>query len=137
VGIATQDPELRKKFNGKPEHVVNFFFLLAEEVREYMAQLGIRSMDELVGRADFPGHPLTICRVPTWDVCPVPLCASRCAVESVYRSRLLSCLSRVSCRVYRTDYMELTLRHAMRQSRTPMTHARRYRASQSTCIQLS
>jgi len=66
------------------------------------------------------------------DVGRVP---SRCAVERVYR-RLLSCLSRVSCRVYRTDYMELTLRHAMRQSRTPMTHARRYRASQSTCIQL-
>jgi glutamate synthase domain-containing protein 3 len=53
VGIATQDPLLRKKFNGKPEHVVNFFFLLAEEIREYMASLGVRSMDELVGRADF------------------------------------------------------------------------------------
>ncbi len=52
VGVATQDPLLRKKFSGKPEHVVNFFFLLAEEIREYMASLGIRSLDELVGRSD-------------------------------------------------------------------------------------
>ncbi|RYH28910.1 glutamate synthase large subunit [archaeon] len=52
VGIATQDPLLRKKFNGKPEYVVNFFFLLAEEIREYMAELGVKSIDEMVGRAD-------------------------------------------------------------------------------------
>jgi len=52
VGIATQDPELRAKFNGKPEHVVNYFFLLAEEVRELMARLGFRTMDEMIGRAD-------------------------------------------------------------------------------------
>ena len=52
VGIATQDPELRAKFAGKPEHVVNFFFLLAEEVRGYMAQMGFRSLSEMVGRAD-------------------------------------------------------------------------------------
>ena len=52
VGVATQDPVLRKKFQGKPEHVVNYFFFVAEEVREIMAQLGIRSFDELVGRAD-------------------------------------------------------------------------------------
>lgn len=52
VGIATQDPLLRKKFAGKPEHVVNFFFLLAEEIREYMAKVGVRTMDELVGRVD-------------------------------------------------------------------------------------
>jgi len=52
VGIATQDPELRKKFAGKPEHVVNFMFLLAEEVRGYMARMGFRTMDEMVGRAD-------------------------------------------------------------------------------------
>jgi len=52
VGVATQDPVLRKKFSGKPEYVVNYFFLMAEEIREYMAQLGVRSMDELVGRAD-------------------------------------------------------------------------------------
>ena len=52
VGVATQDPVLRKKFQGKPEHVVNYFFFVAEEVREIMAQLGIRTFDELVGRTD-------------------------------------------------------------------------------------
>ena len=52
VGIATQDPELRKRFKGTPEHVVNYFFFVAEEVREIMASLGIRSMDELIGRSD-------------------------------------------------------------------------------------
>ena len=52
VGVATQDPELRKKFSGKPEHVVNFFFFIAEEAREIMAQLGIRKFDDLIGRVD-------------------------------------------------------------------------------------
>jgi len=52
VGVATQDPELRKKFAGKPEHVVNYFFFIAEEARQIMAQLGIRSFNELIGRAD-------------------------------------------------------------------------------------
>jgi hypothetical protein len=52
VGIATQDPVLRKKFEGKPEHVVNFMMFIAEEVREYMAQLGFRTIDEMVGRVD-------------------------------------------------------------------------------------
>lgn len=52
VGVATQDPVLRRKFQGKPEHVVNYFFFVAEEVREIMAQLGIRTFDELVGRSD-------------------------------------------------------------------------------------
>ncbi|CAN0437521.1 unnamed protein product, partial [Laminaria digitata] len=52
VGVATQDPVLRRKFTGKPEHVVNFFYLMAEEVRETMAQLGFRSIEEMVGRVD-------------------------------------------------------------------------------------
>ncbi|KAG1151514.1 hypothetical protein G6F38_001223 [Rhizopus arrhizus] len=52
VGIATQDPELRKKFEGSPEHVVNFFYYLAEEMRGYMAKLGFRTINEMVGRAD-------------------------------------------------------------------------------------
>lgn len=52
VGVATQDPVLRAKFAGKPEHVVNYFFFVAEEVRQIMAQLGIRKFDELIGRAD-------------------------------------------------------------------------------------
>jgi glutamate synthase domain-containing protein 3 len=52
VGIATQDPALRAKFYGTPEHVINFFFFIAEEVREIMAQLGFRTFDEMVGRVD-------------------------------------------------------------------------------------
>ena len=52
VGVATQDPELRKRFTGKPEHVVTFFRFIAEEVREFMAKLGFRTMDEMIGRAD-------------------------------------------------------------------------------------
>ena len=52
VGVATQDPELRKNFTGKAEHVVNFFRFIAEEVREYMAALGFRTMDEMIGRVD-------------------------------------------------------------------------------------
>ncbi|MEN9472304.1 MAG: hypothetical protein RLZZ495_393, partial [Pseudomonadota bacterium] len=52
VGVATQDPDLRKKFSGKPEHVVNYFFFIAEEVRQIMAQLGIRKFDDMIGRAD-------------------------------------------------------------------------------------
>jgi glutamate synthase (NADPH/NADH) large chain len=52
VGVATQDPVLRRKFEGKPEHVVNYFFFVAEEVRELMAQLGIRKLDQLIGRSE-------------------------------------------------------------------------------------
>src|SRR3990172_7443857 len=52
VGIATQDPALRAKFTGQPEHVINFFFFIAEELREIMAQLGFRKMDEMIGRMD-------------------------------------------------------------------------------------
>jgi glutamate synthase (ferredoxin) len=52
VGVATQDPELRKQFSGKPEFVENFFRFIAEEVREYMAQLGFKTMDEMIGRVD-------------------------------------------------------------------------------------
>ena len=52
VGIATQNPELRKRFNGKPEYVINFMRFIAEELREYMAKLGVRTVDELVGRTD-------------------------------------------------------------------------------------
>ncbi|MDH3210377.1 MAG: glutamate synthase-related protein, partial [Burkholderiaceae bacterium] len=52
VGVATQDPVLRKKFQGRPEHVVNFFFFVAEEARQIMAQLGIRKFNDLIGRSD-------------------------------------------------------------------------------------
>lgn len=52
VGIATQDPDLREKFAGQPEHVINFFYYMAEEMREVMARLGLRTVDEMVGRSD-------------------------------------------------------------------------------------
>ena len=52
MGIATQNPELRKRFRGKPEHIVNFMHFIAQELREYMAKLGIRTVDELIGRTD-------------------------------------------------------------------------------------
>lgn len=52
VGVATQDPELRKKFTGKPEHVINYFFFVAEEMRQLMAKLGFRTVSEMVGQSD-------------------------------------------------------------------------------------
>ncbi len=52
VGIATQDPVLRARFTGQPEHVINFFFFIAEQIREHMARLGFRTMDEMIGRVD-------------------------------------------------------------------------------------
>jgi glutamate synthase domain-containing protein 2/glutamate synthase domain-containing protein 1/glutamate synthase domain-containing protein 3 len=60
VGVASQDPELRRRFNGKPEHVVNYLFMVAEEVREFLAQMGMRSLEQLVGRVDLiePGEAL-------------------------------------------------------------------------------
>ncbi len=56
VGVATQDPQLRKKFSGKPEHVINFFYFVAQELREIMANLGFKSIDEMVGRVDKMTH---------------------------------------------------------------------------------
>ena len=52
VGIATQDPELRKRFGGKPEHVINYFFFVAEQLRQIMAEMGLRTINEMVGRVD-------------------------------------------------------------------------------------
>ncbi len=52
VGIATQDPKLRKRFTGKPEHVINYFFMVAEEIRELMAKLGFRNLNNMIGRSD-------------------------------------------------------------------------------------
>ena len=52
VGVATQNPELRAKFTGDPQHVVNFMRFIAQELREYMARLGFRTVDEMVGRTD-------------------------------------------------------------------------------------
>ena len=61
VGVATQNPELRKRFRGKPEYVVNFMRFIAQELREYMAKFGVRTLDELVGRTDL----LKVKNVPT------------------------------------------------------------------------
>jgi glutamate synthase (NADPH/NADH) large chain len=60
VGVCTQDPVLRKKFTGQPEHVINYLFLVAEEARKYMAQIGVRTVDEMVGRVDLlePGKAI-------------------------------------------------------------------------------
>ena len=63
VGVATQNPELRKNFRGKPEYVINFMRFIAQNLREYMAKLGIRTIDELVGRTDL----LKVKEVPTSD----------------------------------------------------------------------
>lgn len=52
VGVATQDPELRKRFTGKPEHIINFFFFVAEELRQIMAKLGFRTVEEMIGQVD-------------------------------------------------------------------------------------
>ena len=60
VGIATQDPELRKKFSGSPEHLVNYFFMVAEELRQIMAKLGIRTIEEMIGRVDLLDTDKTI-----------------------------------------------------------------------------
>jgi glutamate synthase (NADPH) large chain len=60
VGVATQNPELRKRFTGKPEFVVNFFEFIAEEVREYLAALGLRSLEEAVGRVDLLDTALAV-----------------------------------------------------------------------------
>ncbi len=70
VGVATQNPELRKRFSGKPEYVINFMRFIAEELREYMAKLGVRGVDELVGRTDLlrmKEHP-TSKRAATLDL---------------------------------------------------------------------
>ena len=63
VGVATQNPELRKRFRGKPEYVINFMRFIAQNLREYMAKLGVRTIDELVGRTDL----LQVKEVPTSD----------------------------------------------------------------------
>jgi glutamate synthase domain-containing protein 2/glutamate synthase domain-containing protein 1/glutamate synthase domain-containing protein 3 len=72
VGIATQDPELRKKFEGKPEHVVNFMMFIAEELREYMAQLGFRTLADMVGHVECLDSNNAI---QHWKACNVDLTA--------------------------------------------------------------
>ncbi|GAC1468073.1 MAG: glutamate synthase large subunit [Chloroflexota bacterium] len=79
VGIATQDPELRSRFAGKPEHVVNYFFFLADEVRQLMAELGSRRFDDMVGRTD---RLQTREALDHWKACGLDLSAVLCAPSS-------------------------------------------------------
>ncbi len=55
VGVATQNPELRKKFTGDPQHVINFMYFIAQELREYMAKLGFRTINEMIGPQRYVG----------------------------------------------------------------------------------
>ena len=73
VGIASQDPVLRKNFAGKPEHVINYFFFVGEEIRELMAQLGFRRMDEMIGRMDKlrPGKAIDHWKAQGLDLRPI------------------------------------------------------------------
>jgi len=73
VGIATQDPVLREKFAGRPEHLLNYFFFVAEEVRELMAQLGFREMDDMIGRCDVLRQTASSChsKARTLDLAPL------------------------------------------------------------------
>ncbi|MCE9615305.1 MAG: glutamate synthase large subunit [Lentisphaerae bacterium] len=79
VGIATQDPELRKKFAGKPEHVINYLFLVAEHARRVMAELGFRTMNEMVGRTDClePRHAIAHWKMDGLDLTPVLVPAAK------------------------------------------------------------
>ena len=62
VGVATQNPELRKRFRGKPEYVENFMRFIAQELREYMAKLGFRTVDEMVGRSELLKKKEHVCK---------------------------------------------------------------------------
>mgnify|MGYP001316355915 CR=1 FL=1 len=79
VGIATQDPELRKLFKGQPEHVINYLFMVAEEVRRWLASMGLRSMDEAIGRVDLlaPDDAIAYWQQRGVDLSPILLPAQR------------------------------------------------------------
>src|SRR5690606_10654967 len=73
VGVCTQDPVLRKKFTGQPEHVINYLFLVAEEARGYMAKMGVRTFDELIGRVDLlePDRAIARWKADGIDLTPI------------------------------------------------------------------
>jgi glutamate synthase (NADPH/NADH) large chain len=91
VGVATQDPELRKRFNGKPEFVENFFIYLAEEVREYLAQLGFRTINEAVGQV---GSLDTTLAADRWKARKLDLSPLLHEPESAFMNQDLYCSSR-------------------------------------------
>jgi glutamate synthase domain-containing protein 3 len=85
VGVATQDPQLRKKFTGKPEHLVNFMFFIAEEVREYMSVLGFRTMNEMIGQTD---KIIPVKLYDHWKVRGVDLSKPLFKAEPLYETNL-------------------------------------------------
>ncbi len=90
VGIATQDPVLRQKFQGKPEHVVNYLFMVAEEARQIMASLGVRTFNELIGRVDFlePETAITHWKAKGLDLSPILAPAQKSNPDvGVYRTK--------------------------------------------------
>ena len=92
VGVATQDPVLRKRFVGQPEHVINFFFFVAEEVREIMAELGYRTFDEMIGQMqmldqDAGDRPLEGARASTSRRCSTSRRSARRSTSSTRRRR--------------------------------------------------
>ncbi|KAI5572183.1 hypothetical protein BDE02_11G145400 [Populus trichocarpa] len=86
VGIATQDPVLRDKFAGEPEHVINFFFMLAEELREIMAQLGFRTMNEMLSNEKLENIDLSSLLRPAADIRPGAAQYSSCVHETPIRN---------------------------------------------------
>jgi len=90
VGIATQNPELRKKFKGKPEHVVNFMFFVAQELREIMAQLGFRTVNEMVGQVKKLNRNRTINHYKTMglDLSPILLDVTTSVNEKLYNTEV-------------------------------------------------
>src|SRR6202008_3907722 len=91
VGVATQNPVLRKQFNGKPEFVENFFMFIAEEVREMMAQLGFRTVNEMVGQA---GSLATTQAAEHWKAYKLDLAPVLYEPESAFMNQDLYCSSR-------------------------------------------
>ncbi len=143
VGVATQDERLRKKFAGDPQHVVNFFRFIAEETRELMASLGVRSIDELVGRVDLVEsdeavrnwksqgidlsavlNPPMNQRAKSGTICCIP---QEHGIEHVLDRRLIE-LSKLAINLKRKTNLELSIRNTDRAAGTMLSHeiARRY-----------
>jgi Glutamate synthase domain 2 len=85
VGVATQDPQLRKKFTGKPEYLINFMFYIAEEVREYMSALGFRTMNEMIGQTD---KIIPVRQYDHWKVRGIDLSKLLFKAEPLYETNL-------------------------------------------------
>ncbi|KAL5999002.1 glutamate synthase [NADH] [Asimina triloba] len=139
VGIATQDPVLREKFAGEPEHVINFFFMLAEEVREIMSNLGFRTINEMVGRSDMlevdsevvknneklQNIDLTLLLRPAADIRPE---AARYCIQKqdhgldMALDQNLICLSKAALEKRLPVYIETPIRNVNRAVGTMLSH---------------